>query len=47
MSIYSPVNIGFDLEQIATEFIFAWSVSTHNLVPQKKNRHRSEWGKTF
>ena len=45
--IYSPVNIGFDLEQIATEFLFSWSVSTHNQVLQKKINIDPSGGRPF
>ena len=41
----SPVILGFDLEQIATEFIFSPSLSISYPVFQKKSPTRSEWGK--
>ena len=40
------VDQSLGLEQIATEFILTWSVSTYNKVFQKKNRYRSESGMT-
>ncbi len=33
-----------NLEQIATEFIFVWLVSTYSLVLQKKNLKKFTWG---
>ena len=40
----SPVILGLDLEQIATEFIFGGIVSTHALEHQKKRVSKSRWG---
>ena len=36
----------FSIEQIATEFIFAWTYSPTYLVSQKKSPTDSAWGKT-
>ena len=34
-------HLCLDLEQIATEFIFAWLVSIYSLIIQKKNQKKS------
>ncbi len=43
--LYSPVNLWFDLEKIATEFIFVANVSWTPPTPQKKSGRKSKWGK--
>ena len=44
--IYSPVNLGFDLEQIATEMIFAGSNSLNSASQRTKSLRKSEHRKT-
>ena len=42
----SPVNLGFDLEQIATEMIFAGSNSLNSASQHTKSLRKSEHRKT-
>ena len=46
LSPKSPVNLGFDLEQIATEMIFAGSNSLNSASQHTKSLRKSEHRKT-
>ena len=41
----SPVNLWFDLEQIATEFIFVGIYAENAAEQHTKNGGKSRWGK--
>ena len=46
-ALYSPVKIHFDLEVIATEFLFAGIQTLWDILSQKKSIGKYRWGNIF